>query len=255
MFISPFLNIFLYKLTLSFLVRKVLLMTNKIIINNDWQNVLQNQFCQQYYKKLHNFLKMEYKTQIIYPDMYHIFQAFEWTSFLKTKVVILGQDPYHEPDQAVGASFAVKPGVKLPPSLVNIYKELYNDLGIIPVNHGYLKTWADQGVLLLNSVLTVRKGQAFSHKNKGWEILTDYAISSLSEKGHVVFILWGNAAKSKLKLIDRSKNGIITSSHPSPLSARYGFFGSKPFSRTNNILIQWRINPINWQLPQKIDVL
>lgn len=218
-------------------------------IKNDWQDVLKNQFQQEYYQELHDFLKKEYATQEIYPNMYKIFQAFQWTSYQDTKVVILGQDPYHEPGQAIGCSFAVAPGVKIPPSLVNIYKELQSDEGCTPVNHGYLKAWADQGVLLLNSVLTVRRGQAYSHRGKGWERLTDYAIKALSDKGGVVFILWGSAAKSKSNLIDTSKNTIISSVHPSPLSAYRGFFGSKPFSQTNKALLRYNERVINWQLP------
>ncbi|AKP68256.1 uracil-DNA glycosylase [Companilactobacillus ginsenosidimutans] len=225
----------------------------KTLIENDWQQVLSDQFDQEYYLKLHEFLKEEYETQTIYPNMYEIFQAFQWTSYSDTKVVILGQDPYHEPNQAIGCSFAVSPGVKLPPSLRNIYKELQSDVGCTPVNHGYLKAWADQGVLLLNSVLTVRRGQAYSHRGKGWEQLTDYAISALSKKGGVVFILWGNAAKSKSSLIDTSKNTIISSVHPSPLSAYHGFFGSKPFSQTNKALLRYNERVINWQLPTVVD--
>lgn len=227
----------------------------KTFIENDWQNVLENQFEQDYYHKLHDFLKNEYQTQTIYPNMYQIYQAFQWTSYSDTKVVILGQDPYHEPNQAIGCSFAVAPGVKIPPSLVNIYKELQSDVGCTPVNHGYLKSWAEQGVLLLNSVLTVRRGQAYSHRGKGWEQLTDYAIKALSQKGGVVFILWGSAAKSKSALIDTSKNTIISSVHPSPLSAYRGFFGSKPFSQTNEALLRYNEKVINWQLPTVVDEL
>jgi uracil-DNA glycosylase len=225
----------------------------KTFIENDWQDVLKSQFEQDYYHKLHDFLKVEYETQTIYPNMYQIYQAFQWTSYEDTKVVILGQDPYHEPGQAIGCSFAVAPGTKLPPSLVNIYKELQSDEGCTPVQHGYLKSWADQGVLLLNSVLTVRRGQAYSHRGKGWEQLTDYAIKALSDKGGVVFILWGSAAKSKSALIDTSKNTIISSVHPSPLSAYRGFFGSKPFSQTNKALLRYNERVINWQLPTVVD--
>lgn len=224
----------------------------KTIIHNDWQKVLEPEFAQAYYAQLHQFLKHEYATQTIYPDIYHIFTAFEWTPFSKVKVVILGQDPYHNPNQGMGVSFAVRPGVHLPPSLQNIYKELQDDLGIPPVNHGYLKPWADQGVLLLNSVLTVRRGQAFSHKGKGWERLTDKAIEKLSERGKVVFILWGRAAKSKRTLIDESKNVVLTASHPSPFAARYGFFGSRPFSKTNAALEKFGEKPIDWRLPTHV---
>ncbi|WP_125704849.1 uracil-DNA glycosylase [Lacticaseibacillus daqingensis] len=221
----------------------------KTLIHNDWQTVLAPVFAGPEYGRLHAFLKQEYQTQTIYPEMHHIFQAFEWTPFAATKVVILGQDPYHGPNQAVGASFAVSPSVPLPPSLQNIYKELQDDLGIAPVRHGYLKAWADQGVLLLNAVLTVRAGQANSHQHQGWETLTDAAIAALSDRGGVVFILWGSAAKAKAALIDRNKNRIISSVHPSPLSAYRGFFGSKPFSQTNALLEAMNEAPIDWRLP------
>ncbi|WP_353990006.1 uracil-DNA glycosylase [Pediococcus argentinicus] len=226
----------------------------KVIIDNDWQQVLEPEFEKDYYQKLRQYLKKEYATQTIYPDMYHIFQAFEWTPFSKVKVVILGQDPYHGPHQAHGLSFSVQPGVKTPPSLVNIYKELESDLGVKPVQHGYLKKWADQGVLLLNSVLTVRDGVAFSHQGMGWERLTDSAIMALSDREQpVVFILWGKAARDKIALIDQSRNVIIQSAHPSPLSAYRGFFGSKPFSKTNEALIAMGEQPIDWQLPESVD--
>ncbi|UQS83817.1 uracil-DNA glycosylase [Bombilactobacillus thymidiniphilus] len=223
----------------------------KQLIKNDWQTVIGPEFDKEYYRQLHQFLKHEYQTQTIYPDMYHIFQAFEWTSYHDTKVVILGQDPYHGPNQAHGLSFSVLPGNKVPPSLQNIYKELQADLGIAPVKHGYLKYWAQQGVLLLNSVLTVRQGKAFSHQGKGWETLTNQVIQKLSQKGGVVFILWGKAAKAKSNLIDISKNTIISSTHPSPFSANYGFFGSRPFSQTNKALQKYHEQPIDWQLPQQ----
>ncbi|GEP19008.1 uracil-DNA glycosylase [Pediococcus argentinicus] len=226
----------------------------KVIIDNDWQQVLEPEFEKDYYQKLRQYLKKEYATQTIYPDMYHIFQAFKWTPFSKVKVVILGQDPYHGPHQAHGLSFSVQPGVKTPPSLVNIYKELESDLGVKPVQHGYLKKWADQGVLLLNSVLTVRGGVAFSHQGMGWERLTDSAIKALSDREQpVVFILWGKAARDKIALIDQSRNVIIQSAHPSPLSAYRGFFGSKPFSKTNEALIAMGEQPIDWQLPESVD--
>lgn len=224
----------------------------KTLIHNDWQQVLEPIFEGEQYAHLHMFLKTEYENQTVYPEMHHIFQAFEWTSFANTKVVILGQDPYHEPGQAVGASFAVAPGVQLPPSLVNIYTELQSDLGIAPVNHGYLKSWAQQGVLLLNAVLTVRRGAAYSHRGRGWEELTDAAISALSKRGGVVFILWGRAAQNKRPMIDEQKNRVIASPHPSPLSAYRGFFGSKPFSRANADLTEMGEAPINWQLPESV---
>ncbi|AEV94864.1 uracil-DNA glycosylase [Pediococcus claussenii] len=222
----------------------------KKIINNDWQEILEPEFEKEYYKRLHLFLKQEYAKQNIHPGMYQIFQAFDWTPYNKVKVVILGQDPYHGPNQAHGLSFSVQPGVAVPPSLQNIYKELQDDLGFVPVKHGYLKKWADQGVLLLNSVLTVRDGQAFSHQGHGWETLTDRVIELLSERDQpVVFILWGKAARNKIKLIDQSRNVIIQSAHPSPLSAYRGFFGSKPFSKTNAALVAMGEKPIDWQLP------
>lgn len=225
----------------------------KTFIHNDWQEVLGPQFESAYYAHLHNFLKSEYQHYTIYPDMYHIFEAFEWTPFSKVKVVILGQDPYHGPNQAHGLSFSVLPGVKVPPSLQNIYKELQADLGYPPVNHGYLEKWAKQGVLLLNSVLTVRDGQAFSHRNQGWEQLTDAAIAALSARPKpVVFILWGKAAQAKQALIDQSQNIIIKSAHPSPLSANRGFFGSRPFSKTNDALMAMGEKPIDWQLPAEV---
>lgn len=227
----------------------------KELIHNDWQQVLAPVFESENYAKLHNFLKYEYGHYVVHPDMYHIFEAFEWTLFSQVKVVILGQDPYHGPKQAHGLSFSVLPGVKIPPSLQNIYKELQSDLGIAPVNHGYLKKWAKQGVLLLNSVLTVRDGQAFSHRGQGWEALTDLAIQELSKRPMpVVFILWGKAAQNKLALIDQSKNVVIMSPHPSPLSASRGFFGSKPFSKTNAALEAMGETPIDWQLPQTVNV-
>ncbi len=228
----------------------------KTIIHNEWQEVLESEFESDYYAKLHAFLKNEYSSQTIYPDMYHIFEAFELTPFSDVKVVILGQDPYHGPNQAHGLSFSVLPGVDIPPSLRNIYKELESDLGIKPVSHGYLKKWAEQGVLMLNSVLTVRNGQAFSHKGKGWERLTDAAIEKLSDRpGPVVFILWGRAAQDKISLIDTTKNIVLKSAHPSPLSASRGFFGSRPFSKTNQALIAMGEEPIDWQLPETIDEL
>ena len=225
----------------------------KTLIHNDWQEVLASEFEKPYYAQLHQFLKNEYQNYNIHPDMYHIFQAFEWTPFAKTKVVILGQDPYHEPHQAHGLSFSVLPGVPVPPSLQNIYKELQSDLGIKPVNHGYLKKWAQQGVLLLNSVLTVRNGQAFSHRGKGWEQLTDAAIQKLSKRPQpVVFILWGKAAQAKEKYIDTTTNIVIKSAHPSPLSANRGFFGSRPFSKASAALEAMGEKPIDWQLPEHV---
>lgn len=225
------------------------------LINNDWWPVLKPQFESAYYAQLHDFLVQEYSHYTVYPEMHHIFQAFEWTPYHKAKVVILGQDPYHEPNQAHGCSFSVLPGVPVPPSLQNIYKELQADLGYPPVHHGYLKHWADQGVLLLNSVLTVRAGHAFSHRGHGWEQLTDAAIKALSDRPQpVVFILWGRAARNKKVLIDTSRNIVLESAHPSPLSAHRGFFGSRPFSKTNRALESMGEQPIDWRLPEHVEV-
>jgi uracil-DNA glycosylase len=214
---------------------------------------LEEEFQKPYYLELREFLKQEYQTQRIFPDMYHIFEALEKTPYEKVKVVILGQDPYHGMNQAHGLSFSVQPGVKIPPSLKNIYKELADDLGIPPVTHGYLTSWAEQGVLLLNTVLTVREGQAYSHRGKGWEQLTDAIIQKLNEREQpIVFILWGKPAQQKMTMIDTQKHIIIRSVHPSPLSAHRGFFGSKPFSKTNDALIALGETPINWQLPERV---
>lgn len=222
-------------------------------VKNDWLPILLEQTNTPSYHSLKEFLVQEYQETIVYPEMDHIWQAFEWTPYNEVKVVILGQDPYHGPNQAHGLSFSVLPTVKIPPSLVNIYKELESDLGISPVNHGYLESWAKQGVLLLNTVLTVRKGQAHSHKGKGWETLTDAVIKKLSDRDQpIVFILWGNPSIKKRALIDESKHVVITSVHPSPLSAYRGFFGSKPFSKANEALIKFGEEPINWQLPESV---
>ena len=191
----------------------------------------------------------EYDKKIIYPPKDYIFNALKLTSYKDTKVVIVGQDPYHGENQAHGLSFSVQKGVKLPPSLQNIYKELESDLGIPPKSDGDLTGWAKQGVLMLNAVLTVEKDKAASHRNLGWEPMTDYIIKLLNKKDEpVVFILWGNFAKEKAKLIKNPKHYIIISPHPSPLSAYSGFFGSKPFSKTNDFLVKNRIPPIDWSL-------
>ncbi|WP_409173533.1 uracil-DNA glycosylase [Enterococcus mundtii] len=225
----------------------------KKIIHNSWQEVLADEFEKDYYQQLRIFLKNEYATQKIHPDMYHVYEALELTPYEEVKVVILGQDPYHGVNQAHGLSFSLQPGVKTPPSLVNIYKELKNDLGIEPVSHGNLVTWAKQGVLLLNTVLTVREGQAYSHRGKGWEQLTDAIIEKLNERDKpIVFILWGKPAQEKMKMIDKSRHIIITAPHPSPLSAHRGFFGSKPFSKTNDALLALGETPIDWQLPKTV---
>lgn len=218
-------------------------------LGNDWDEILKDEFEKEYYLKLRSFLKEEYKTQTIYPDMYNIFNALKYTSYADVKVVILGQDPYHEPNQAHGLCFSVQKGVPAPPSLKNIYKEIQSDLGINPPDHGELTKWAKQGILLLNTVLTVRKGHANSHKNKGWEIFTDNVIKKVNEKDSpVVFILWGGNAKQKISLITNPIHKILTSVHPSPLSAYNGFFGCRHFSKTNEFLKEIGKEPIDWSI-------
>lgn len=223
-----------------------------IPVENDWKPILEKASKNESYTSLKQFLKNEYQAEAVFPPKENVWQAFEWTPYEKVKVVILGQDPYHGENQAHGLSFSVTPDVAVPPSLRNMYKELESDLGISPVSHGYLKKWAEEGVLLLNTVLTVRKGLAQSHQNKGWEDLTDDVIRALNEREKpVVFILWGNSAKFKQKMIDETRHVVITSSHPSPLSSYRGFFGSRPFSRTNDALKQMGEEPIDWALPEK----
>ena len=217
------------------------------MIGNDWDEKLNIIWNSEGFKRFYHIVENEYNNKIIFPPKEHIFEALKLTSYANTKVVIVGQDPYHGEGEAHGLSFSVMDGVKIPPSLQNIYKELYNDLGIIPKKTGNLTGWAKEGVLLLNSVLTVEKDKAGSHKNLGWEPFTDYIIKVLNAKEEpIVFILWGNFAKSKKSLITNSKHLIIESSHPSPFSAYNGFFGSKPFSKTNNFLINNNIKPIDW---------
>ncbi|MED0687145.1 uracil-DNA glycosylase [Anoxybacillus ayderensis] len=219
------------------------------ILKNDWAPLLQGEFQKPYYVKLRQFLKEEYRTKTIYPDMHDIFNALHYTPYANVKVVILGQDPYHGPNQAHGLSFSVKPGVSLPPSLLNIFKELQDDLGGYIPNNGYLLKWAKQGVLLLNTVLTVRRGEANSHKGKGWEHFTDRVIELVNEKREpVVFILWGRHAQAKKELITNEHHYIIEAPHPSPFSAARGFFGSRPFSKTNTFLQQTGRELIDWQI-------
>ncbi len=217
-------------------------------IEPSWKKVLQKEFDEDYFVELVKFVKSEYKKSTVYPPAGFIFNAFELTPFDKVKVVILGQDPYHGVNQANGLAFSVNKEVVLPPSLVNIYKELESDLGQKTVNvSGNLENWAKQGVLMLNATLTVRASQAGSHQNKGWEKFTDAVVKILSEqKEQLVFILWGNYAQKKGSVIDESKHLVIKSAHPSPLSAHNGFFGSKPFSQTNTYLIFKDKEPINW---------
>ena len=220
------------------------------IFKNDWAELLEDELQKPYYKELRKFLIGEYRTKEIYPDMYDIFNALHFTSYADTKVVILGQDPYHEPGQAHGLSFSVLPNVPPPPSLQNIFKELRADLGCTIPNHGCLKYWADQGVLLLNAVLTVRAHAANSHKGKGWEIFTDKIIELLNEhEKPLAFILWGNPARAKKSMITNTRHFTVESAHPSPLSADRGFFGSRPFSKVNNFLISVGQKPVDWQLP------
>lgn len=219
------------------------------IFKNGWAELLNEELEKDYYKELRGFLIQEYRTRTIYPNMYDIFNALHYTDYKDVKAVILGQDPYHGPNQAHGLSFSVKPGVRIPPSLVNMYKELHDDLGCYIPNNGYLEKWAREGVLLLNASLTVRAGEANSHRDIGWEIFTDRIISLLNDRTDpVVFILWGNNAISKEKLITNKWHYIIKSVHPSPLSAFRGFFGSKPFSKTNNFLKSIGKEPIDWQI-------
>lgn len=221
----------------------------KKIFKNDWADHLNCQFEQPYYKNLRQILKKEYETKTIFPPMENIFNAFHKTSFANTKVVILGQDPYHQKGQAHGLSFSVNKGIKIPPSLQNIYKELKDDLGIKIPNNGFLEKWAEQGVLLLNTTLTVVEGNANSHQNIGWSNFTDYVILELNKKETpVVFILWGNNAISKEKLIKNKSHLILKSVHPSPLSASRGFFGSRPFSKTNEFLKANGLEEIDWQI-------
>lgn len=220
------------------------------IFKNDWGQYLKEEMAQPYYRQLRQFLIGEYSTKQVYPDMYSIFNALHYTSYADTKVLILGQDPYHEPGQAHGLSFSVQPNVPPPPSLVNIFKELETDLGCTVPNNGCLEPWARQGVLLLNTVLTVQAHRANSHRDKGWEIFTDKIISLLNQREKpVAFILWGAPARRKKAMITNPQHFIVESPHPSPLSAYRGFFGSRPFSKVNKFLESVGEEPINWQLP------
>ncbi len=218
-------------------------------LGNDWDNIIGSEFNKEYYLNLRAFLKEEYAKGPVYPDMHNIFSALKTTSYKDVKIVIIGQDPYHEPGQAHGMSFSVLPGIPAPPSLGNIYKELRDDLGCYIPNNGYLMDWAKQGVLLLNTLLTVREAAPMSHKGKGWEIFTDRIISALSERDDpIIFLLWGKHAESKAELIDKNKHYILTAAHPSPLSASRGFMGCKHFSKANEILISLVKSPIDWQI-------
>lgn len=218
-------------------------------LGNDWDSILADEFEKPYYKELRAFLKAEYSSRPIYPHMNDIFNALRCSSFENTRVVIIGQDPYHGAGQAHGMCFSVKKGVEPPPSLKNIFKELHSDVGFNIPNHGELTAWAEQGVLLLNTVLTVREGAPNSHKGKGWEQFTDRVISELNKKSTpVVFLLWGANAKNKAKIITNPLHKKLETVHPSPLSAYGGFFGCRHFSRCNEILISSGQKPINWQI-------
>lgn len=222
---------------------------NMVSFGNDWDTVMAGEFEKPYYLKLREFLKKEYFTCEVYPHMNNIFNAMKHTPYSEVKAVIIGQDPYHEPNQAHGLCFSVQKGCPIPPSLQNIYKELYTDLGIPPASHGELYKWADNGVLLLNTVLTVRRGQANSHKGKGWEFFTDDVIKKLNEREKpMVFLLWGANARAKKQFITNPAHLILEAAHPSPLSAYNGFFGCKHFSKANDFLISKGITPIDWQI-------
>ncbi len=219
------------------------------MIGNSWDNLLTDEYQKEYFRNLMSFIKEEYKTKVIYPKQNEVFNAFRYTSFDKVKVVILGQDPYHGPNQAEGLSFSVSNEVLKPPSLKNIFKELESDLGIPFPKANSLKPWAKEGVLLLNAVLTVQEHIPTSHKDRGWEIFTDNVIKLLNTKKEpIVFILWGSYARSKKSLITNPKHYIIESPHPSPFSARNGFFGSKPFSKTNDFLRSKGLKEIDWRV-------
>ena len=218
-------------------------------INGDWLEALQGEFAKEYYKRLFQTVNEEYRTRRIFPPANDVFNAFHLTPLKDVKVVILGQDPYHGENQAHGLCFSVKPEVEIPPSLVNIYKELQDDLGCRIPSHGYLEKWAKQGVLLLNTVLTVRAHQANSHRGIGWEEFTDAAIRVLNaQERPIVFILWGRPAQMKKSMLNNPKHLILEAPHPSPLSAYRGFFGSKPFSKTNAFLEKNGLEPIDWRL-------
>ena len=219
------------------------------MIGNDWDDILKDEYQKDYFKELTNFVDSEYNSKTIFPKKGEIFSAFKLTSYKDTKVVILGQDPYHEEEQAEGLSFSVKNTVRKPPSLQNIFKELESDLGIPFPKSNSLIPWGKEGILLLNAVLTVEAHKAASHKDKGWEIFTDEVIKKLNEKKEpVVFILWGGFARNKKKYITNDIHYVIESAHPSPLSAYHGFFGSKPFSKTNKFLKEHNLKEINWNI-------
>jgi uracil-DNA glycosylase len=223
-----------------------------IDFGNDWNELLKDEFRKRYYADLREFLKQEYQNFTIYPDMNDIFNALKLTAYKDVKAVILGQDPYHEPGQAHGLCFSVQKGTRRPPSLENIFKELTDDLGIIPDNHGDLTSWAKNGVLLLNTVLTVRQGSANSHRARGWEIFTDKVIELLNNRAEpIVFILWGMNARAKTSIITNPIHMVLTSAHPSPLSAYNGFFGNRHFSKANIFLEEKGRKPVNWRIEEE----
>lgn len=215
----------------------------------NFKEIINEERCQPYYKQLEEFVNNEYAHKVIFPPHKRVFHCFNFKDYEDIKVVIIGQDPYHEVNQANGLAFSVAKGVRIPPSLVNIYKEAHDDVGIDIPNHGDLSSWADQGVLLLNTVLTVEESKANSHKGKGWEVFTDHIIQKMNEREKpLVFILWGRQAIDKASMIDISKHFIVKSVHPSPLSAHRGFFGSHPFSKANQFLMSKGIEPIDWRI-------
>ncbi len=219
------------------------------MIDNDWLGPLSPEFRKPYYAQLYKFVNEEYRTHTIYPAKQDVFAAYDRTPLENVKVLILGQDPYHEPGQAHGLCFSVKPGTKVPPSLVNIYKELQDDCGCYIPDNGYLVKWADQGVMLLNTVLTVRAHQAFSHQGKGWEQFTDATIAALNRQDRpIVYMLWGSAAQKKAAMLDNPKHLVLKAAHPSPLSAYKGFMGCRHFSKANDFLSKGGIEPIDWQI-------
>lgn len=218
-------------------------------LDNDWDEILKDEFKKEYYLKLREFLKAEYRSREIFPNMYDIFNALKLTSYKDTKVLILGQDPYHDIGQAHGLAFSVKPGIKTPPSLLNIYKEIKDEYGYDIPSSGYLESWSKQGVLLLNTVLTVRAHQPNSHKNMGWEIFTDEIIKILNRREEpVIFVLWGANARSKKQFIDTKKHFVLEAPHPSPLSAHRGFFGCNHFKKINDILGSLGKDAIDWRV-------
>lgn len=224
-------------------------MMDMVHFGNNWDTVLNGEFDLPYYKKLRGFLKEEYQTQTIYPPMNDIFNTLQYTDYKDVKVVILGQDPYHGAGQGHGFAFSVQPDIKIPPSLKNMYKEMAQDMGLYIPNNGYLLPWAKQGVLMLNAVLTVREGQANSHKGMGWETFTNHVISALNEREEpIVFLLWGRFAQNKGALVTGKHHLILEAAHPSPLSAHNGFFGCKHFSKANDFLVENGMKPIDWQI-------